>query len=215
MAIPEDGPFDVAAVCGWGVMWGGGTVLNRGGSRRGDRVGIGGLGGVGTSAVVGAALAGAGSIIAIDRDENRLKAAARLGATYAISNADGMAAQRIIELSGGGVDLAFETAGTLGAFETAYGAVRRGGTVVSVGLVDPKTPFALDIAGLVTGAKTVKGSYMGSCNPALDIPKYVELYTGGHFPVQKLISHHLPLGEINSALDRMAGNQALRQNVEP
>jgi alcohol dehydrogenase len=186
-----------------------------GGAAVGDSVAIVGLGGVGTSAVLGAALAGAGSIIAVDRDERRLEQAARLGAVQTIADTDGTAAQRILELSGGGVDLAFETAGTLGAFETAYGAVRRGGTVVSVGLVDPKTPFALDIAGLVTGARTVKGSYMGSCNPALDIPKYVELYTGGHFPVEKLISHHLPLDDVNSALDRMAENEALRQIIEP
>lgn len=215
VAISRDVPFDVAALFGCAVMCGAGTVLNTGEVRPGDRVAVIGLGGVGTSALLGAVLAGAGEIIAIDRDERRLEAAVRMGATHAFADADGTAVQRILEISGGGVDFAFETAGTLGAFETAYGAVRRGGTVVSVGLVDPKTPFALDIASLVTGAKTVKGSYMGSCNPALDIPKYVELYSGGHFPVEKLISHHLPLSEVNTALDRMADNKALRQIIEP
>lgn len=215
VAISKEVPFDVAALFGCAVMCGAGTVLNTGAIRPGDSVAIIGLGGVGTSAALGAALAGAGRVFAVDRDESRLEAAAGLGISATIADSDGTAAQQILELSGGGVDFAFETAGTLGAFETAYGAVRRGGTVVSVGLVDPKTPFALDIAGLVTGAKTVKGSYMGSCNPALDIPKYVGLYAGGHFPVEKLISHHLPLAEVNTALDRMAKNEALRQIIEP
>ena len=103
----------------------------------------------------------------------------------------------------------------VGAFATAYNAVRRGGTVVSVGLVDPKTPFPLDVASLVTSAKTVKGSYMGSCNPPLDLPRYAGLFAQGHFPVEKLISHHLPLGDINLALDRMAANEALRQIITP
>ena len=215
VVIPKDVPLDVAALFGCAVMCGAGTVLNTGAIRAGDTVAIVGLGGVGSSAILGAALAGAREIIAIDKDPRRLAAAARLGATHALADLDGSGAELIRDLSGGGTDIAFETAGTVGAFATAYNAVRRGGTVVSVGLVDPKTPFPLDVASLVTSAKTVKGSYMGSCNPPLDLPRYAGLFAQGHFPVEKLISHHLPLGDINLALDRMAANEALRQIITP
>jgi len=82
-------------------------------------------------------------------------------------------------------------------------------------LVNPETPFSLDVASLVTSAKTVKGSYVGSCNPTVHIPKYVALYQSGKFPVEQLISHHLPLDDINTALDRMANNDAVRQIITP
>ena len=141
--------------------------------------------------------------------------AKKIGATDIVQEGPDPALGSILELSHGGTDFAFETAGTLGAFETAYGAVRRGGTVVSVGLVSPETPFSLDVASLVTSAKTVKGSYVGSCNPTVHIPKYVDLFQSGQFPVDQLISHHLPLDDINTALDRMADNEAVRQIITP
>ena len=87
--------------------------------------------------------------------------------------------------------------------------------MVTAGLVSPATPFALDIAAHVTSAKTIHGSYMGSCNPAVDIPKYVALFQEGRFPVDRLITHRMPLAEVNTALERMAASQALRQILKP
>jgi len=196
-------------------MCGAGTVLNTAQVRPGDTVAIVGAGGVGSSAILGARAAGAGRIIVVDHDAARLPAATGLGATDVIHDQDGKAAGEVLELTGGGVDHAFETAGALGAFKTAYNPVRRGGQVVTLGLVDPATPFELDIAGLVTGAKTVKGSYIGSCNPAVDIPKFMSLYQRGLLPVDQLITHRLGLTDINTALDNMATNQALRQIIKP
>ena len=213
--MPDGIDLEVGALFGCAVMCGAGTVLNTAGVRPGDTVTIVGAGGVGSSAILGAKLAGAARIVVVDHDPVRLPGAESLGATDIVLNRDGEAAAKVVELSGGGTDHAFETAGTLGAFEVAYNAVRRGGQVVTLGLVDPSTPFALDIAGLVTSAKTVKGSYIGSCNPALDIPKYMALYLEGLLPVDKLISHRLGLGEVNTALDNMATNQALRQIIKP
>lgn len=208
-------PFDVAALFGCAVMCGAGTVLNTAAMRPGDSVAIVGLGGVGSSALLGARLAGAERIVAVDTDPARLETARDLGATDTVLDQAGNGAAQVLELTGGGTDHAFETAGTLGAFQTAYQAVRRGGQVVTVGLIDPKTPFSLDVAALVTGAKTVKGSYIGSCNPQRDIPKYMALHQRGLLPVDRLISHRLPLADVNTALDRMAGNQALRQIIQP
>jgi len=108
-----------------------------------------------------------------------------------------------------------EAAGVLGAFVTAFGALRRGGRMASVGLVDPATPFSLDVAALVTGAKTVSGSYMGSCNPQRDIPGFVAAYRTGRLPLDRLITHRLKLSGINIALERMAASQALRQIMTP
>ena len=213
--MPKDIPMDVGALFGCGVMCGAGTVLNTGDVRAGDSVSIIGAGGVGSSAILGAKLAGASSIFVADKDPRKLEFAKRLGATHTIVQDESPAFEQILDLSGGGTDFAFETAGTLGAFETAYASVKRGGTVVSVGLVDPKTPFSLDIASLVTSAKTVKGSYVGSCNPRLHIPRYMALYQQGKFPVDQLISHHLSLSDINIALDRMADNDAHRQIIQP
>lgn len=208
-------PLDIAALFGCAVMCGAGTVLNTANVRPGDSVTIVGVGGVGSSALLGARLAGAARIIAVDTDATRLDSARRLGATDVVLDENGNGAAQVLELSGGGTDHAFETAGTLGAFQTAYQSVRRGGQVVTVGLVDPKTPFSLDVAALVTGAKTVKGSYIGSCNPQRDIPKYMGLFRRGLLPVDRLISHRLPLAEVNTALDHMAGNTALRQIIQP
>ncbi len=213
--MPESIPLEIGALFGCAVMCGAGTVLNTGHVQAGDNVTIVGVGGVGLSAVLGAQLAGASRIIAVVTDQTKLDFAMELGATDLVLNKDGGAADMIKELTSGGTDFAFETAGTLGGFESAYNAVRRGGTVVTVGLVDPKTPMSLDIAGLVTSAKTVKGSYMGSCTPAVDIPRFMSLYESGAFPVEKLISHRLPLAEINLAMDRLAAGEARRQILTP
>ncbi|MBZ0215701.1 MAG: zinc-binding dehydrogenase, partial [Fimbriimonadaceae bacterium] len=196
------------------VMCGAGSVINTGRVRPGETVAIVGVGGVGASAILGAQLAGASRIIAVDPDAEKRKAAKSLGATDVVEGGTN-AAHEILTLTGGGVDCALEAAGTLGAFETAYAAAKRGGRVVTVGLVSPATPFSLDVAAHVTGAKTISGSYMGSCNPMVDIPKYVELYKAGRFPVDQLITHRLPLADVNIALERMAGSQALRQILTP
>lgn len=213
--MPSDVPLEIGALFGCAVMCGAGTVLNTGHVGAGDTVAIVGVGGVGLSAILGAQLAGAARIIAIDTDQDKLDYAMEIGATDTLLDQEGNGAEQILELSQGGTDFAFETAGTLGGFQTAYNGVHRGGTVVTVGLVDPKTPMSLDIAGLVTSAKTVKGSYMGSCTPAVDIPRFMTLYQQGNFPVEKLISHRLPLAEINLAMDRLADGDARRQILTP
>jgi len=215
VAMPGDIDLEVGALFGCAVMCGAGTVLNTAKVQPGDTVAIVGAGGVGSSAILGARVAEAGRIIAIDTDARRLASAAELGASDTILNDGNETAQQVLDMTGGGVDHAFETAGTRDAFALAYYAARRGGQVVTLGLVDPATPFSLDIAGLVTSAKTIKGSYIGSCNAALDIPKYMALYQRGALPVDKLISHRLELGEINTALDNMVANHALRQIIRP
>jgi alcohol dehydrogenase len=207
-------PAEIAALFGCAVMCGAGSVIHSGGVKSGETVAIAGIGGVGASAILGARLAGAGRIIAVDPDAEKRETAISLGATDAIPGGPD-AADEILGMTGGGVDCALETAGVLGAFETAYAATRRGGRIVTVGLVSPETPFRLDIAAHVTSAKTICGSYMGSCNPAIDIPEFVELYAAGRFPVDRLITHRMPLSDVNTALENMVASAALRQILTP
>ena len=207
-------PAEIAALFGCAVMCGAGSVIHSGGVRPGETVAIAGIGGVGASAILGARLAGAGRIIAVDPEADKRRSAIGLGATDAVAGGPS-AADEILEMTGGGVDCAVETAGVLGAFETAYAATRRGGRIVTVGLASPETPFSLDIAAHVTSAKTIRGSYMGSCNPRIDIPRFVELHAAGRFPVDKLITHRMPLSDVNTALENMAASAALRQILTP
>jgi len=207
-------PAEIAALFGCAVMCGAGSVIHSGGVKPGEAVAIAGIGGVGASAILGARLAGTGRIIAVDPDAEKRRCAIGLGATDAVAGGPG-AADEILEMTGGGVDCAFETAGVLGAFDTAYAATRRGGRIVTVGLASPETPFSLDIAAHVTSAKTIRGSYMGSGNPRIDIPRFVELYAAGRFPVDQLITHRMPLADVNTALENMAASAALRQILTP
>jgi alcohol dehydrogenase len=212
--VDKDLDPEIAALFGCAVMCGAGSVINTGAVRAGETVAISGIGGVGASAILGARLAGARRIVAVDPDPVKRETALSLGATDAVPGGPDAAAE-VLDLTGGGVDCALETAGQLGAFETAYGAARRGGRVVTVGLVSPKTPFSLDVAAHVTSAKSVTGSYMGSCNPLIDIPKFVDLHLRGLFPVEKLVTARMPLEEVNTALEEMAASRALRQILLP
>ncbi len=212
--VPRDLPAEIAALFGCAVMCGAGTVINTTALKEGESIAIVGIGGVGASAILGARLTGASRIIAVDIDAEKLNTAKALGATDVVRGGPD-AAGEILELTKGGTDCAMEAAGVLAAFKTVYEATRRGGRVSTVGLVSPQTPFQLDVSGLVTGAKTLHGSYMGSCNPARDIPEFIRLYESGAFPVDQLITHRMKLNEINTALERMASSKALRQILTP
>lgn len=212
--VADDVPAEIAALLGCAVMCGAGSVLNTAATKPGESIAIVGVGGVGASAILGAVMAGAGRIIAVDTDPEKRDLALGLGATDVVAGgAD--AAGEILELTGGGTDIALEAAGQLAAFETAFGATRRGGRVVTVGLVSPATPFSLDIAALVTAAKSVTGSYVGSCNPPRDIARFLDAWREGRLPLERLITHRLPLDQVNTALERMAASAALRQIMVP
>ena len=208
--VDEDLPAETAALFGCAVICGAGSVINTGGLKPGETIAIVGIGGVGASAILGSTLAGARRIIAVDPDPDKRKIALDLGATDVVPGT-GDAAAEILELSKGGVDCALESAGFLGAFETAYASVKRGGRVVTLGLVNPETPYSLDVAAHVTSAKTLHGSYIGSCNPQIDIPRFINLYRQGKFPVDRLITKRMQLADVNTALENMAASRELRQ----
>jgi len=205
-------PYEVAALFGCAVLTGVGAVLHAAGAQEGDAVAIFGLGGVGMAALLGAQVAGAATVIGIDTVPGKLELARELGATHtALAGEDTVA--EIRELTGGGAHRVVETVGSAAVLGEAYAATRRGGTTVTVGLPDPSRMLTIPAVSLVTEEKTLRGSYLGSCDPARDVPYFVELYQQGRLPVDRLLTHTLGLDELNEAFDRLAAGEAVRQAV--
>ena len=119
------------------------------------------------------------------------------------------------DLSSGGVDFAFEMAGSVKALELAYKVTRRGGTTVTASLPHPSHTFALPATQLVAEERTLKGSYVGSCVPARDIPRFIQLYQQGLLPVDRLMSERIGLDDINEGFDRLADGASVRQILLP
>ena len=206
-------PFDEAAVFGCAVLTGVGAALNTAKVFAGARVAVVGLGGVGLNALLGAQVAGASQVIAIDIHDDKLALAKQLGATDVVNAKDPDAIAKVKELTQGGVDFGFEMAGSVQAMELAYRVTRRGGTTVTAGLPHPDARWALQHVNLTAEERTVKGSYVGSCVPPRDLPRYVDLYRRGKLPVDKLMSDHLPLEKINEGFDALASGHTVRQII--
>ena len=206
-------PFDEAALFGCAVLTGVGAVVNTAQVRAGQSVAIIGLGGVGLAAVLGAAAAGAREIIAIDLAAAKRELALSMGATSAFDGADPEVVDKVRAATGGGLDHVFEFAGSVRAFETAYRITRRGGTTTTAGLPPPHATFGLPVVNLVGEERTIKGSYIGTCVPTRDLPRYVALYRGGRLPVQRLMTGRLTLDQINEGFDRLHSGGAVRQVV--
>ena len=206
-------PFDEAALFGCAVLTGVGAVVNTAQVRAGQSVAIIGLGGVGLAAVLGAVAAGAREIIAIDLAAAKRELALSMGATSAFDGADPEVVDKVRAATGGGLDHVFEFAGSVRAFETAYRITRRGGTTTTAGLPPPHATFGLPVVNLVGEERTIKGSYIGTCVPTRDLPRYVALYRGGRLPVQRLMTGRLTLDQINEGFDRLHSGEAVRQVV--
>lgn len=211
--IDKDLPFEIAALFGCAVLTGAGAVLNTARVIAGDTVAVIGLGGVGLNAVLAAQVAGAAKIVAVDMLDSKLALARQLGATHAVNAGAADAAEQIREATKGGVDYAFEMAGSVRAMDLAYRVTRRGGTTVTAGLSNPAHDFSLKHVSLVAEERTIKGSYIGSCVPLRDVPRYIELYKQGRLPVDRLMSETIGLDDLNAAFDRLASGETVRQVV--
>ncbi|MCB1623060.1 MAG: zinc-dependent alcohol dehydrogenase family protein [Pseudomonadales bacterium] len=207
-------PFDEAAVFGCAVMTGVGAVINTAALPRGSSVAVIGLGGVGLAALLGARLQEARTLIAIDLSDTKLALARELGATHTFNAGDPDCLAAVRETTQGGVEFAFEMAGSAKAMELAYKITRRGGTTVTAGLSHPNALFSVPHVGIVAEERTIKGSYLGSAVPRRDIPRFIEWYQAGRLPVKRLLSEHLVLADINAAFDRLAQGQGVRQIVQ-
>lgn len=211
--IDPELPLDEAALFGCAVLTGVGAVVNTARVVPGSSVAVIGLGGVGLAALLGAVAAGAGRIVGIDLADDKLALAKDLGATDIVNATSANAVEEVKALTAGGVEYAFELAGTVRALELAYRITRRGGTTVTAGLPPPTHTFALPAVNLVAEERTLKGSYIGTCVPVRDLPRYIELYKHGRLPVDRLMSGHLKLEDINLGFDRLHEGKAVRQVV--
>lgn len=212
--IGEDISIEDAALFGCGVITGAGAVINTAKVPPGATVAVVGLGGVGLNSLLAAIVSGAARIIAVDISDEKLALARQLGATDTFNASDADCVQQIIEATKGGVDYGFEMAGSVPALETAYAITRTGGTTTTAGLPSSESGLTIDVATLVQGEKTLKGSYMGSCVAARDIPRLLELYKQGRLPVDRLRSANLRLDQINEGFDRLADGSVIRQVLQ-
>jgi alcohol dehydrogenase len=206
-------PLPTAALFGCAILTGVGAVTNTAKVAPGQPVAIFGLGGVGLSVVMGAKLAGAFPIIAIDTLPAKFELARKLGAHHTLNPKDGDVVTKIADLTRGGVEFAFEAVGSAAVLATAYAAVRRGGTAVSVGLPHPNEQLSIQAVSLVGQEKGIRGSYMGSAVPRRDVPRMIDLYRSGALPVDALLSPSIALEDINTGFDRLADGSAIRQLV--
>ncbi len=213
VVVPTDVPLSTAALFGCAVLTGVGAVLNTASVRPGQSVAIFGLGGVGLASVMGAAVANASAIIAIDPVESKRKLALDLGATAAFAPAE--AEQAIKDLTGGGAEVTFEAAGVPAVLEAAFRATRRGGTTVAMGLPHPSKTLSLQALAFAGLGQSLLGSYMGSSAPQRDIPRYIALWRAGRLPVHRLQSASMPLNRINEAFEALASGVAVRQILLP
>jgi alcohol dehydrogenase len=203
--VPSTVPAEVAALLGCAVLTGGGAVLNASGVRDGEPVLVVGLGGVGTAALLVAKATGH-PVIAVDAVESKLALARSAGAdeTWTPEQAVEAAVRAPVVI---------EAAGHPAAFETAFALTAAGGTTVTVGLPRADARSSIPPLTLTSEARTVVGSYLGSSVPARDVPAYADLWLDGRLPVERLVSGHVPLADINEAMDALAGGSALRQLI--
>lgn len=212
--IDKDVPLEDASLFGCAVITGVGAVVNTARVYPGAKMAVVGLGGVGLNAVMGGVICGADQIIAVDISDAKLALARELGATHTFNTTNPDSIGEILELTQGGLEFVFEVAGALPAWETAYALTRRGGSLVSAGLAPAKDQFSFSPYQLVSDEKAIRGSYMGSCAPERDVPRYINLYKQGRLPVQKTRTATITLDEINEGFDRLSSGDEVRQAVK-
>ena len=215
VAIDKTVPLHVAALFGCSVVTGVGAVVNTAKVAPGRSAAVVGLGGVGLNAMLGLVASGAFPIVAIDLSKEKLELAKSLGATFGILASESGVEPQVKDLTRGGVDFAFEMAGAEAAMSLAYAVTARGGMTVTAGLPDPARAISIPLAALVSDERRVQGSYMGSCVPLRDIPRFIELYLSGRLPVDRLHSGNIGFGQLNLGFDQLADGQVVRQTLIP
>jgi len=213
--IPAGVPADVAAITGCAVITGVGTVLNAIGPCAGRSLVVLGAGGVGLSVVMGAVLAGAYPIVAVDMVAERLEAATRMGATHVVHAGSEEVAAALSEIDAEGFDFAVEAIGRPATLRQGFDALRPGGTLVAIGLGTAGQELSLPLNPLVQRERRVVGSLYGSANPRLDVPKLLALYQAGRLPIDRLVGAHYPLDRIGEAVSDLIGGAVGRGIIVP
>lgn len=204
--VGNDVPADVAAILGCAVLTGAGALLNTAPPTAEDSVAVIGLGGVGMAALLTGRALGCRRVIGVDQNPDKLELARNFGADAALTPEE--AQQQNLR-----ADVVVEAAGHPRAFETAYAITATGGTLVTVGLPAPDATSTIKPLDITARALTIRGSYLGSAIPQRDIPRLAQMWREGSLPLEKLISSHIQLDEINIGMDRLARGETLRQII--
>ena len=215
--MPDGVPPEVAALIGCSVSTGVGAVVKTAQVQPGDTVAVIGLGGVGLSCVMGAVLAGARRIIAVDVSRSKIDLAGTLGATHWVhadpANPDATVEGIRTAAGDGGPDFVFEAIGNPTTIAQAVAALPPGGTAVLVGLTRYGQEASFQAFPFVDGGRRILGSNYGSAVAAVDFPKYAEAFLAGRLPIDRLIDRRLALPEVEDAFDRLRAGAAARQMI--
>ena len=204
----------VAGLLGCGVMAGVGSAVNTGQIKRGESVAVIGCGGVGVAAIVGARLAGAGTIIAVDIDDTKLEWAKDFGATATVNSSGTDPVEAIRELTGGfGADVVIEAVGRPETYEQAFYARDLAGRVVLVGVPTPEMRLDLPLLDFFGRGGALKSSWYGDCLPERDFPMLIDLHQQGRLPLDKFVSERISLDSVEAAFDSMKSGSVLRSVV--
>ncbi|MEW5811166.1 MAG: S-(hydroxymethyl)mycothiol dehydrogenase [Actinomycetota bacterium] len=212
--VDPDADPAVVGLLGCGVMAGLGAAVNTGNVSRGDSVAVIGCGGVGDAAIMGARLAGAGTIIAIDRDARKLEWARELGATHTVDASAGDTVAAVQELTGGfGADVVIDAVGRPETWRQAFYARDLAGTVVLVGVPTPDMTLEMPLVDFFSRGGALKSSWYGDCLPERDFPTLVDLYQQGRLPLDRFVSERIKLDEVEDAFETMHKGEVLRSVV--
>ena len=212
--VDPDADPAVVGLLGCGVMAGLGAAVNTGNVSRGDSVAVIGCGGVGDAAIMGARLAGAGTIIAIDRDPRKLEWAREFGATHTVNAAEADTVEMVQELTGGfGADVVIDAVGRPETWRQAFYARDLAGTVVLVGVPTPDLRLDMPLVDFFSRGGALKSSWYGDCLPERDFPMLVDLYQQGRLPLERFVSERIKLDEVEDAFHTMHSGTVLRSVV--
>jgi S-(hydroxymethyl)glutathione dehydrogenase / alcohol dehydrogenase len=216
VAVQTDLPDEQLALLGCGVTTGVGAALNTAAVTAGSSVAVIGCGGVGQSVVQGARIAGAATIIAIDLDEERLKASLAVGATHAVDPADGPVVDQVRALtSGRGADFSFEVVGHPDLIAQAVEVARAAGVVTIVGMPPRDTTIALPAVATVFSGKRIQGSVVGGAQIQRDFPRFVRLAESGRLDLASMVTHTIPLAQVNDGIDLLRRADGVRTVIVP
>jgi S-(hydroxymethyl)mycothiol dehydrogenase len=205
---------EVAGLLGCGVMAGLGAALNTAVVRRGETVAVIGCGGVGDAAILGASVAGARTVIAVDVDDRKLEWARGFGATHTVNSTSHDPVEAIRSLTDGfGADVVIDAVGRVETFTQAFYARDLAGRAVLVGVPTPDMRLDLPLIDVFGRGGSVKSSWYGDCLPSRDFPMLVDMHLQGRLPLEKFVSETIGIDDVEAAFDKMHRGEVLRSVV--
>ncbi len=212
--IRPDMPLDKACLIGCGVTTGLGAVFRTARVEPGSDVVVLGAGGIGTSAIQGARIAGAARVIAVDLNDEKLQQAGQLGATHTVNPNDGDPVAQVQEITGGGVDYSFEAIGLKQTAEQSWAMLGPGGTATIIGMIPFGQTIEIPAHETFLMEKKLQGSMMGSNQFRTDMPRFIELYLDGRLKLDEMVSAHISLDEVNDGYEMMKRGESVRTVID-